>query len=237
MVSLLLPQGFNGLSVPLKTSEKSDGSTDATIRSGLIRAASATKFVVLVICMSNPTSFSWLCTTSPIVLYGGWAGIISYGPLADQLRRGYATASTNTGHEASPGTNAAKFAFDKPEQLIDFAYRAHHQTAMQGKALVQAFYGKPAERSYFIGCSSGGYEGLMSAQRFPTDFDGIVAGAPVLHYQELNAGHTWLLQRTFKDKFAGNLAYSTKHDGNFDSVKKLQVLADAVMKQLREPAA
>ena len=90
---------------------------------------------------------------------GGWAGTISFGPLGDHLRRGYAAASTNTGHEAKPGTNAAKFAFDKPEQLIDFAYRAHHETAMQAKALVHAFYGKPAERSYFIGCSSGGYEG------------------------------------------------------------------------------
>ena len=119
---------------------------------------------------------------------GGWAGIISYGPLAEQLRRGYATASTNTGHEAGPGTNAAKFAFDKPEQLIDFAYRAHHETAMQAKALVQAFYGKPAQRSYFIGCSSGGYEGLMSAQRFPTDYDGIVAGMPANNWTRLMAG-------------------------------------------------
>jgi feruloyl esterase len=119
---------------------------------------------------------------------GGWAGVISFGPLADQLRRGYATASTNTGHEASPGTNAAKFAFDKPEQLIDFAYRAHHETAMQAKALVQAFYSKPPERSYFIGCSSGGYEGLMSAQRFPTDYDGIVAGMPANNWTRLMAG-------------------------------------------------
>jgi feruloyl esterase len=98
---------------------------------------------------------------------GGWAGIISFGPLAEQLRRGYATASTNTGHEVSPGTNAAKFAFDKPEQLIDFAYRAHHETAMQAKALVQAFYSKPAERSYFIGCSSGGVRGADVGATLP----------------------------------------------------------------------
>jgi feruloyl esterase len=119
---------------------------------------------------------------------GGWAGSVAFGPLADQLRRGYATASTNTGHEASPGTNAAKFAFDKPEQLIDFAYRAHHETALKAKALVQAFYGTPAERSYFIGCSSGGYEGLMSAQRFPSDYDGIVAGMPANNWTRLMAG-------------------------------------------------
>jgi feruloyl esterase len=119
---------------------------------------------------------------------GGWAGSIVYGPLADQLKRGYATASTNTGHEAMPGTNSAQFAFDKPQQLIDFAYRAHHETAMQAKALVQAFYGKPAERAYFLGCSSGGYEGLMSAQRFPADYDGIVAGMPANNWTRLMAG-------------------------------------------------
>ena len=119
---------------------------------------------------------------------GGWAGVISYGPLGDQLRRGYATASTNTGHEAAPGLNLARFAFEKPEQLIDFAYRSHHETAVRAKAVVEAFYGKPAERSYFIGCSSGGYEGLMEAQRFPADYDGIVAGAPANNWTRLMAG-------------------------------------------------
>src|SRR5262245_15216474 len=97
---------------------------------------------------------------------GGWAGNISFGALAEQIRRGYASASTNTGHEAAPGVNAARFAFESPEQLVDFAYRAHHETALQGKALVRAFYGKPHERAYWFGCSSGGYEGLFVAKRF-----------------------------------------------------------------------
>ncbi len=119
---------------------------------------------------------------------GGWAGTISYGALADQLRRGYATASTNTGHDSAPGLDMARFAFEKPEQLIDFAHRAHHETALRAKALVQAFYGKPAARSYFIGCSSGGYEGLMEAQRYPSDYDGIVAGAPANNWTRLMAG-------------------------------------------------
>ena len=109
---------------------------------------------------------------------GGWAGTISYGALAEQLRRSYASASTNTGHEAAPGVNAARFAFEHPDQLIDFAFRAHHETTLKGKALLRAFYGKDPEHSYWIGCSSGGYEGLMEAQRFPADYDGIVAGAP-----------------------------------------------------------
>ena len=119
---------------------------------------------------------------------GGWAGTISFGPLAEQLRRGYATASTNTGHEAAGGANMARFAFEKPEQLIDFAYRSHHETSVVAKALTEAFYSKPPERSYFIGCSSGGYEGLMEAQRFPADYDGIVAGMPANNWTRLMAG-------------------------------------------------
>ncbi len=119
---------------------------------------------------------------------GGWAGTISYGGLAEQVRRGYATASTNTGHEVTPGVNAARFAFEHPERLVDFAHRAHHETAQLAKGLVQAFYSKAAERSYFIGCSSGGYEGLMEAQRYPTDYDGIVAGAPANNWTRLMAG-------------------------------------------------
>ncbi len=119
---------------------------------------------------------------------GGWAGVISYGPLAEQLRRGYATASTNTGHERTGGVNAARFAFEKPEQLIDFAYRSHHETALKAKAITEAFYTKPPQRAYFIGCSSGGYEGLMEAQRFPADYDGIVAGMPANNWTRLMAG-------------------------------------------------
>ncbi len=119
---------------------------------------------------------------------GGWAGTISFGALQEQIRRGYASASTNTGHEAAPGVNAARFAFEHPEQLIDFAYRAHHETTLKAKALVGAFYGKPPERSYWIGCSSGGYEGLMEAQRFPGDYDAILAGAPANNWTRLMAG-------------------------------------------------
>jgi feruloyl esterase len=119
---------------------------------------------------------------------GGWAGSISFGPLAEQLRRGYATASTNTGHEMAVGLDMARFAFEKPEQLIDFAYRSHHETALKAKAIVEAFYKKAAERAYFIGCSSGGYEGLMEAQRFPADYDGIVAGMPANNWTRLMAG-------------------------------------------------
>src|SRR6476660_8288013 len=119
---------------------------------------------------------------------GGWAGAISYGQLQEQLRRGYAVASTNTGHQAGPPLDSAKFAFDHPEQLVDFSYRAHHETTTKAKALVNAFYGKPPDKSYWFGCSSGGYEGLQDAQRFPADYDAILAAAPANNFTKLMAG-------------------------------------------------
>ena len=135
---------------------------------------------------------------------GGWAGTISFGALAEQIRRNNAVASTNTGHEARPGADMARFAFEHPEQLIDFAYRSHHETALKAKALAQAFYGKLPERAYWIGCSSGGYEGLMEAQRFPADYDGIVAGAPANNWTRLMAGDLDATLAAFKDS-ASNL--------------------------------
>lgn len=138
---------------------------------------------------------------------GGWAGVISYGQVRDQLRRGYAAASTNTGHQAGPQLDAAKFAFDHPEQLIDFSYRAHHETTMKAKALVNAYYGKPAEKSYWVGCSSGGYEGLQEAQRFPTDYDAILAAAPANNFTKLMAGDFDATLAVLKDP-ASNLPAS-----------------------------
>ncbi len=129
----------------------------------------------------------------------GWAGSQPFFGLAEQVRRGYATASTNTGHQAMPGFDMAKFAFGHPEQLIDFAYRAYHETTVKAKELTQTFYGKSPEHSYFIGCSSGGCEGLMEAQRFPADYDGIVAGAPANNWTRLMAGDLDAILAVAKD--------------------------------------
>jgi feruloyl esterase len=105
---------------------------------------------------------------------GAWGGSIQYGPLADAVGRGYAAASTDTGHT---GTDAS-FALGHPEKLIDFGYRAVHETAGAGKRTVAALYSVGPRLSYFNGCLGGGRMSFMEAQRFPEDFDGIVAGAP-----------------------------------------------------------
>ena len=105
---------------------------------------------------------------------GGWAGVISYSELADALRGGYATSSTDTGHVGGRGT----FALGHPEKLIDFGWRSEHEMTVQSKAIVNAFYGSTPRLSYWNGCSTGGRQGLKEAQNFPNDFDGIIAGAP-----------------------------------------------------------
>ena len=119
---------------------------------------------------------------------GGWAGAINTAAFAEPVRRGYAVAGTDDGHEGGGGAN---WAIGHPEKLIDFGYRAVHETAVQSKAIVRAFYGRDAERSYFDGCSDGGREALMEAQRYPDDFVGILAGAPASNWSHLFTAFVW----------------------------------------------
>jgi len=122
---------------------------------------------------------------------GGWAGVISYPAMADALRAGYATASTDTGHVGGRGT----FALDHPEKLIDFSWRSEHEMTVKAKALIEAFYGAAARRSYWNGCSTGGRQGLKEAQMFPDDYDGIIAGAPA----NRTAISLWIADAVLKD--------------------------------------
>ncbi len=105
---------------------------------------------------------------------GGWAGVISYSAMAEALRDGYATSSTDTGHVGGSGS----FALGHPEKLIDFGWRSQHEMTLKSKAIIAAFYGGGARLSYWNGCSTGGRQGLKEAQKFPADYDGIIAGAP-----------------------------------------------------------
>ncbi|MEZ5526708.1 MAG: tannase/feruloyl esterase family alpha/beta hydrolase [Gammaproteobacteria bacterium] len=145
-----------------------------------------------------------------------------------RVAEGYAVANSNMGHDSGvePGS---QFGFNNRQAEIDFGYRSVHLTVMAGKALVERYYRKAPDYSYFEGCSTGGRQGLMEAQRFPEDFDGIVAGAPVNYYQAMNAAGVWWLQRLFQDNFAGNLAVDTDGDGSFDSTKLLETLNDRVL--------
>ena len=114
---------------------------------------------------------------------GGWAGTIPYGAMGRALTDGYATAGTDTGHK---GGNAL-FAIGHPEKLIDLAYRAVHETAVHSKAIISSYYRRPPQFSYWNGCSTGGRQGLFSAQKYPEDFDAIIAGAPANYWSHLHA--------------------------------------------------
>jgi len=116
---------------------------------------------------------------------GGFAGSILYNGLADALAHNYATAATDTGHQGN--AIDASWALGHPEKIIDFGYRAIHETAVNAKAIIQAFYGKKPQYSYFNSCSNGGRQALMEAQRFPEDYDGIIAGAPAHFWTHLNS--------------------------------------------------
>jgi feruloyl esterase len=129
---------------------------------------------------------------------GGFAGEIDYHALGVAAGLGYATAGTDTGHSAS-GLDA-RWALGHPEKVIDFGYRAVHEMTQVAKAAVKAFYGKAPVHSYFAGCSNGGRQALMEAQRFPEDYDGILAGAPANFWTHLLTSALWDAQATTLDE-------------------------------------
>ncbi len=125
---------------------------------------------------------------------GGWNGTMGYAALAEAVNRGFAAAGTDTGHEGG----SASFAMGHPEKLTDFAYRAVHDMTVTSKTIIQNFYGTTPRYSYWNGCSTGGRQGLKEAQKFPADFDGIVAGAPANYQTHLHVWSVWLAQQMNK---------------------------------------
>jgi feruloyl esterase len=154
---------------------------------------------------------------------GGYAGQLSLGPMNTGLQKGYATATTDTGHDATKEP-LATFANPGPNnpnadrKLLDYAYLAVHNTAALAKRIIQAYYGSAPKYSYWVGCSTGGRQGLMEAQRYPDDFDGYVIGAPVLKISGEQMRGIWNAQAVTSEP--GRIA-----------VEKLPLLAEAVYKK------
>ena len=121
---------------------------------------------------------------------GALAGGINYPAMRGPLTTGYATASTNGGH-TSPSPVAGDWMMGHPELWDDFGYRAVHEMTTASKAIVEAFYGKAPDYSYFTGCSGGGQQGLAEVQRYPADYDGVVSGAPANFPTRMWPGETW----------------------------------------------
>ena len=126
---------------------------------------------------------------------GGYSGAIGYAEMRTALQQGYATAGSNTGHDGGD----LKFGAGHPEKIRDWAYRAVHVMTDAAKQVIRAYYERAAAHSYFTGCSTGGHQALMEAQRYPADYDGIVAGDPGNNRIRLNAGFLWSWLAANKD--------------------------------------
>ncbi|HSG60356.1 MAG TPA: tannase/feruloyl esterase family alpha/beta hydrolase, partial [Pseudomonadales bacterium] len=129
---------------------------------------------------------------------GGFVGSVMNTSLAyGSLQSGYATVGTDTGHQAHAVD--ASWALNNPERLLNFGHQAVHRTAVTAKALIKAYYQIEIARSYFTGCSRGGGQAIMSAQRYPEDFDGVVAGAYAIDWTNLAAHLTQINQAMYPD--------------------------------------
>jgi feruloyl esterase len=144
---------------------------------------------------------------------GAWAGSISYPAMATALAAGYAAASTDTGHAG----NNADFIPGHPEKVVDFAYRAVHEMTVASKAIVAAYYSNGPKYSYWNGCSTGGRQAMAEAQRFPSDYDGIVAGAPASYVTRLQGSQVW------------TAAVAHKTEGDYIPPDKYAVIHKAVL--------
>jgi feruloyl esterase len=145
---------------------------------------------------------------------GALAGTISYSAMAPVVRQGYASASTDTGHTS---TEPRTWLLSR-ERLIDYSYRGLHLTTQHAKALIAAFYGSPPNYSYYTGCSTGGKQGLMEAQRFPEDYDGVIAG---------DAANDWTKQMD-AEVWGGVVTFGPEHNL---PIAKLPLINNAVLLQ------
>jgi hypothetical protein len=151
---------------------------------------------------------------------GGSGGFINYaaenGPsLAWALRDGFVASSTDTGHHGD--NDDFSFARGHREQRLDYHYRAIHETARAAKAVIRTFYGTVAKHSYFSGCSDGGRQGLMEAQRYPADYDGVLVCSPAVHRTHSIGVWAWVAQAVAAEP------------GSEIPPKKLSVIHDAVI--------
>ena len=149
---------------------------------------------------------------------GGYTGAINYPTMGGALAKGYATASTDVGH-VSKNAFSTNWMVGHKQRIINFGYRAHHLVSEISKQIVDRYYGKNPSYSYFVGCSSGGWQALTEIQKYPDDFNGVVAGAPAHNFVFLNLRRTVTAQMALAHP-AGNL-----------SKAQTKLVADAAHKQ------
>jgi len=159
---------------------------------------------------------------------GAWAGTISYPAMGTALTGGYATASTDTGHT---GGNPATFVPGHPEKVIDFSYRAVHEMTMAAKAIIAGRYGTGPKYSYWNGCSTGGRQALVEAQRYAADYDGIIAGAAAIYTTHLQGAQVWSAQVVHKDEasYIPPAKYAVLHAAVLEACDELDGVKDGVL--------
>ena len=146
---------------------------------------------------------------------GGLAGAITYSDMRSAIARGYATSSTDTGHSSNAPTDPW---WRDAQAIKDYGYRSIHETAVRSKAIIGAFYGNAPSKSYFNACSTGGRQAFMEAQRYPDDYDGIIAGAPVYRVIDLRARHVWTWQCNFLDPTGAHAVPTSKLRPIFEAI-------------------
>jgi feruloyl esterase len=146
---------------------------------------------------------------------GGFVGSVQ-NAARDSVKKGYATVGTDTGHQSQPGY-MAKWALDNLEAKVNFGHLAVHRTAEVAKAIIRAYYRTDPQKSYFVGCSRGGGQAMMEAQRYPKDFDGIVAGAPAFHWTGLASLGVTIAKALYPDPMHLDSTVVTK-----EALQKLQ---------------
>jgi feruloyl esterase len=160
---------------------------------------------------------------------GGWSGWIGHQGMAQSIRLGYATAGTDTGHSGDGGD--ASFALGHPEKLVDSGYRSTHLMTIEAKAIIAAFYGNGPQLSYWNGCSKGGQQGLMEAQRYPDDYNGIIEGDPANFWTHLMFETMWPAEVSLKDpaNYIPPSKYELIHKAALDACDKLDGVQDGLI--------
>jgi len=168
---------------------------------------------------------------------GAMAGAVPFPAIQAGMEAGYATVGSNLGHEG-PITDSS-FSLGHPELLVDWGHRATHVMAEEAKKAIKAFYGKAQSFAYYAGCSGGGRQGMMEAQRYPADFDGILAGDPIMNFTRLTmAGRLWAQLAMYRQAGGAGYIPATKIPAISTAVigacDKLDGIADGI---IRDPRA
>lgn len=164
---------------------------------------------------------------------GGMAGFISYAPLAASLQAGYAAVTTDLGHQG--GGIDGSFAIGNPQAVIDWGHRATHEMTVKAKQIVATHYGRAQQRAYFTGCSGGGRQGLMLAQRYPGDYDGILAGNPTADFTHLTTGgRLWVMQATQGASYIPTAKVATIANAVIAACDALDGVKDGVLEDPRQ---